>query len=265
MRKSYTMKEVFDYWTGQAKTHGRSYEASWSDVGVINLEIKEILKHLKGGDKVLDIGCANGYSSIALALEKKIRIKGVDYIPEMIVQAKENLKRVEGEAKKRVEFGVGDITELKEKERAYDKLVVIRVLINLGSWKRQKYALEQCARFLKPGGLLLLSEATVQGWQALNRLRAEWKLAPIPMPPFNTYLDQDKVVEAAKPFYKLEEISDFASTYYVGTRLLKPLLAKNLGLEGFVADPRAEWNRWFTQMPQWGDYGTQKLFVLRKK
>jgi hypothetical protein len=25
-----------------------------------------------------------------------------------------------------------------------------------------------------------------------------------------------------------------------------------------------EWNRWFAQLPAWGDYGTQKLFVFRK-
>lgn len=28
--------------------------------------------------------------------------------------------------------------------------------------------------------------------------------------------------------------------------------------------PNMEWNRWFAQLPSWGDYGTQKLFVFRK-
>ena len=31
-----------------------------------------------------------------------------------------------------------------------------------------------------------------------------------------------------------------------------------------AADPRMEWNRWFSQLPSWGDYGTQKLFVFQK-
>ena len=31
-----------------------------------------------------------------------------------------------------------------------------------------------------------------------------------------------------------------------------------------VADPNLQWNRWFAQIPAAGDYGTQKLFVMRK-
>ena len=36
--------------------------------------------------------------------------------------------------------------------------------------------MEECARVLKPGGILLLSEATIQGWTKLNDFRAEWGL-----------------------------------------------------------------------------------------
>jgi hypothetical protein len=63
---------------------------------------------------------------------------------------------------------------------------------------------------------------------------------------------------------ELLELSNFASTYYVGTRLLKPLLALVTKASVGVADPDAEWNRWFSQLPAAGDYGTQKLFVFRK-
>ena len=31
-----------------------------------------------------------------------------------------------------------------------------------------------------------------------------------------------------------------------------------------VADPNMEWNRWFSQLPPWGDYGIQELFIFRK-
>ena len=110
----------------------------------------------------------------------------------------------------------------------------------------------------------MLSEATVQGWQRLNALRAEWGMENIPMPPFNQYVDQDKVIAALGGQAKLIELSNFASTYYVGTRVLKPLLAQATHAPVSVADPNAEWNRWFSQLPQAGDYGTQKLFVFRK-
>ena len=64
---------------------------------------------------------------------------------------------------------------------------------------------------------------------------------------------------------ELLELVNFASTYFVGTRVLKPLLAQALGGKMDPANPNAEWNRWFSMLPACGDYGTQKLFVFRKR
>ena len=264
MANPLTQSEVFEYWNRQAHEHGQSPSASWSDHRVIEMEIAEISKHLSDGDRVLDVGCANGYSSVQFASAGRISLRGVDYIPKMIEEARERLKDMEGKLAGSVEFDVGDITQLKEPPNFYDKVVVVRVLINLGHWERQFSSLRECIRVLKPGGLLLLSEATLQGWCRLNALRAEWGLEDIPMPPFNQYLDQDQVIAAIRNEAELLELSNFASTYYVGTRVLKPLLAKATHAPVSVADPNAEWNRWFSQLPQGGDYGTQKLFVFRK-
>ena len=107
---------------------------------------------------------------------------------------------------------------------------------------------------------------TVQGWQRMNALRNEWALPEISMPPFNVYLDEQKVLESAASTLDVVEINNFSSTYFVGTRVLKPLLIQALGLDAKnIADPEMEWNRWFSMLPAWGDYGTQKLLVLRKK
>jgi len=61
------------------------------------------------------------------------------------------------------------------------------------------------------------------------------------------------------------EMVNFSSTYYIGTRVLKPLLIKALSADIDVADPDMEWNRWFAQLPAWGDYGTQELFIFKKR
>lgn len=231
---------------------------------VIEMEIRELLKHLADGDRVLDIGCANGYSTVRFASQRRIAIRGLDYIPEMIEQARLRLAGLGNSLRGKIEFEVGDIMALREPSAAYDKVVVIRVLINLGEWSRQEQALRECARLLRPGGVLLLSEATIQGWERLNRLRREWALPDISIPPFNRYLDQEQVVSAAAPELELVEICNFASTYYVGTRILKPLFIQALKLQSNPADPTAEWNRWCAQLPPWGDYGTQKLFIFRR-
>jgi SAM-dependent methyltransferase len=229
------------------------------------MEIREIMKYLVEGERVLDIGCANGYSAIQLARQRRIAIRGLDFIPEMIVEARARLGNVIGGLRGSVDFDVGDITKLNEPDDVYDKVVVIRVIISLGDWPRQVQGLGECVRVLKPGGLLLLSEATLQGWQQLNAFRHEWGLPEIPMPPFNRYVDQDDVCNAVSPRLELVKIVNFASTYYLGTRVLKPLLAQALGVSVDVANPDMQWNRWFAQLPAFGDYGTQKLFVFRKR
>jgi len=99
----------------------------------------------------------------------------------------------------------------------------------------------------------------------LNQFRREWNLPDISIPSFNKYIDQDQLIESVSDILDIIEIKNFTSTYYIGTRVLKPLLINALGQNIDVADPDMEWNRWFSQLPSWGDYGTQKLFVFRKR
>jgi ubiquinone/menaquinone biosynthesis C-methylase UbiE len=264
MTDKFNPEQIRDYWNRQALEHRQSPAASWSDQMVIEMEIHEILKWLSDGDRVLDIGCANGYSTIQIASQKRLHIRGLDYIPEMIKQANSRLSSLTDKLVGTVEFDIGDITALSEPAETYDKLVVIRVVINLGEWENQLKGLYEAARVLKRGGLLLLSEATLQGWNRLNSFRKEWGLEDIPIPPFNHYLDQEQVIQALAPDLRLVEIANFASTYYVGTRVLKPLLIQALGADLNNADPNMDWNRWFSKLPAAGDYGTQKLFIFQK-
>jgi ubiquinone/menaquinone biosynthesis C-methylase UbiE len=265
MEKKYNLDEIRNYWTQQALRYGDSVSASWSDYRVVDMEIKHIVRRLNDGDRVLDIGCGNGFSTVQFAYHRNIKIRGLDYIPELIEQAKIRLSNLSFPLCGQVEFDVDDITSLKEPQMSFDKIIVVRVIINLGDWDQQLKGLRECARILKPGGLLLLSEATVQGWQNINKLRNEWGLPGLSIPPFNLYLDQEMVVEALKKDFGVIEIINFSSTYYVGTRVLKPLLVKALEANIDIADPNMEWNRWFSQLPSWGDYGIQKLFVFQKR
>ncbi len=265
MTDKFNIDQIRAYWAQQAVNFGLSPTASWSDHMVIEMEIREILKRLTDGDRVLDLGCGNGYSTVQFASQRRIWIRGLDYVLEMIEQARLRLGGLASQLLGTVEFDVGDVTSLNEATATYDKVIAIRVIINLGEWSRQVQGLRECTRVLKSGGTLLLSEATLQGWHQLNRFRREWGLADIPMPPFNRYLDQERVIQEVSSELQLVEIVNFSSTYYVGTRVLKPLFIQALGTKMDVADPNMEWNRWFAQLPAWGDYGTQKLFVFLKK
>lgn len=264
MPKRLDAKGVRRHWDKNVKTHGLSHAASWTDLPMIEREAREISQRLADGDRVLDVGCGNGFTTVRLAIERDIHVRGVDFIPGMIKNAQKRLGRGSPLAR-RVTFAVGDVTSLKEEDAAYDKVVSVRVLINLVRHSDQKRALQECARVLKSGGQFLLSEAMLEGWQRLNRFRKEWGLEEIPMPPFNHYLEEKALLGMTSPYFRLVESVNFSSTYYVGTRLLKPVLMKALKSKKDAADPLMQWNRWFSALPAWGEYGTQKLFVFEKK
>ena len=265
LSSAWGLDAIHDFWTEQAQQHGAAAEASWTDVRVMEMEVRELLRHVTDGDRVLDVGCANGFSTLQLAQARQIDIVGVDYVAEMIDAARARLAELRPAPRNQVRFETGNAMRLQFADNTFDKVIVIRVIINLGQVENQLAALRECVRVLKPGGLLIASEATRQGWQNLNRLREEWGLPAIGMPPFNNYLDQDQVCQALDECCTLEQINDFASSYYVGTRVLKPLLGKLTGREQEVANPLSEINRWFAQLPSAGDYGTQKMFLFRKR
>jgi ubiquinone/menaquinone biosynthesis C-methylase UbiE len=258
-------ERIRDYWTEQARQHQGSPAASWSDVAVMEMEIRHITAHLDAGDQVLDVGCANGFSTLRLALARKIDIVGIDYIPGMVDCACKSLDVMSSALAGTVRFEVGDALRLAFPDNSFDKVIAIRVVINLGAWEKQQACLQECVRVLRPGGMLLLSEATVQGWRRLNALRLEWGLPAIPMPHFNNYLDEEQVIRSLAGSCECLQVVNFASTYYVGTRVFKPLLARLAGKEDRVADPFCEINRWLSELPAAGDYGTQKLFLFRKR
>jgi 2-polyprenyl-3-methyl-5-hydroxy-6-metoxy-1,4-benzoquinol methylase len=265
MTESLTLTQIEEHWHAQVKAHGQSPAASWSDTQVIELEIAALLKRINDGERVLDVGCANGYTTLALAAQRQITIRGIDFVPAMIEQARRRAEKRKGQLAGQVEFAVGNAVNLEEPEGVYDCVTCVRMMINLGAWENQARGLSECARVLRPGGTLLLSEATLQGWRRLNDFRREWQLPDIAMPPFNNYLDRDQVIRTqATHGLELADVVHFASSYYVGTRVLKPLLIRALGLPIDAAEPNMEWNRWFAQLPAAGDYGTQELLVFRK-
>lgn len=258
------LDDIRRFWEAQAREHGESPDASWSDTPVIDLEIRALAERLPEGASVLDAGCANGYTTLHLAALKKADFLGIDYIPEMIAAAERRLSQMRPMLRGTARFAVGDITAIDQPDESFDAVMAVRVLINLESWENQRRAVVECARVAKPGGLVLFSEATLQGWRRMNAFRGEWGLSPIPMPAFNEYLDEEAMADAA-PALECVDVVNFASTYFAGTRVFKPLLAQLLGNEAIVNRPDAEWNRFFAQLPAWGDYGTQKLFVYRKR
>jgi len=260
------LDEIKKHWEDNIAKHGARPDSSWSDIHAIQLEISAILNYLKNGDLVLDVGCNNGFSTLQYARERSITLFGFDYISTMVDVAKQSLEKAALAAGSHVNFEVGNALDIEKQDDTFDKVIATRVMINLETWENQQKALNECVRVLKPGGLLLLSEAFLRGWKNINRFRQEWGLSEIPMPTFNHYLDEDNLLAHMSRQTNLAAQLDFSSTYYVGTRVLKPLLMKALDLNApALLQADSEWNHWISKLPSWGNYGVQKLFVFQKK
>ena len=84
---------IKEFWNTQAQKHKESHWASWGDNYMIELEIQFIQENLKAGDTVLDVGCANGYSTIQQLLRlPEIDIVGIDVTVDILKNLQKELK-----------------------------------------------------------------------------------------------------------------------------------------------------------------------------
>jgi ubiquinone/menaquinone biosynthesis C-methylase UbiE len=157
---------------------------SLADHYLKELEISAIEEHVPPGSHVLDIGCGDGEGTIRYARRAE-SVLGIDYSAQMIARAQE---LQEGSAARNVSFRHENLLTF-EPDSPFDCIVTERCLINLDDWPTQEQALERMRDMLRPGGLYLMSEATIQGLEALNEYRRRVSLAPISMPWHNRYFD----------------------------------------------------------------------------
>jgi ubiquinone/menaquinone biosynthesis C-methylase UbiE len=102
---------IKEFWEQQAETFEQSDLATAPDHHYRQLEIREILKHLNDGQRLLDVGYGNGYSTLRFASAfPSSEFIGVDYSPTMVDHAKVAAQNAKLEA--RVRFTQADVVYL---------------------------------------------------------------------------------------------------------------------------------------------------------
>ena len=266
MRISKTELEKMRYnrshWEAGARKFASSHEVSWGDRNMIKKETDNIRNYIKNGDLILDAGCSNGFSTFEIARGKRIKVRAFDYSPLSIRMAQKG--QAKKDPAKKITFYQCNILNIDEKDRTFDAAYTIRVLINLPSWKLQKKAILEIHRALKPGGLYLLSEAFLGGMKNINALRASAGMKPLTTHKFNLYIQERRLEQFIKKYFNLVRISRFSSIYYVGSRFVRYLTMKKADKDSYDN----EINNMFAKYPETensGDFGIQKLYILRKK
>ncbi len=142
---------------------------------VTEYALSHLIKRLEPGLKVLDIGCAVGYT-IEILRQAEMIPEGIDISPEMIKYAKKrnpNSKLV-----------VGDFITRRYPKEYYDAAFMM-AFIHLFPLEQAKLCFHKAAQLLKPGGLLFVgttkSDRPSEGYEEkadypnqLKRFRKKW-------------------------------------------------------------------------------------------
>lgn len=225
------MEFIKRYWDSQGIKHGAAADASWADKGCIALEVATLIETLPSQARVLDVGCANGHATFAVARAiAPTEMIGVDYSEPMIAAARSRLA-AEGEGLP-LSFEVADVKALPFEDDRFDAVTCTRVLINLPNWQEQRQGIEEMLRVCRPGGRVILLEAFYEPLQRLNAARMVAGLKPLSEHDFNRYLKEERLAAFLDEKGLSWSIRPFAGIYYIGTRLLRELLVGER-IEGF--------------------------------
>ena len=252
---------ILHFWNSQAQKFGTSHSASWADRYAIDLEIRTIGKYIKKGDKVLDAGCANGYSAIHQLDKNVSSITGVDFSESMIKEAKKNQENTGSPDK--LHFEIGDVRALRFENDTFDIVYTTRTLINLPTWDEQKRGISECIRVCQAGGTVIFSEAFWEPLVLLNAMRTLKSLPPLVEHDFNRYLKKKFLEEFFLSNTIQFEAIDFSSIYYLGSRFLRELVTNTQDLTGY-SNPLNEIFYNIEKEYSGGGFGIQQAYVIRK-
>ena len=255
--------DIKDYWNERATKDASN--ATTNDVCMRSLERVTLVEQLRRlgctiESRVLDAGCGDGETLVALDDAFGCVIFGRDYSASMLDLAR---KRVSERPRSRFNVALGDVRSLRSEfaDESFDFISTDRCLINLESEEQQFSAIAGIAGLLRPGGFYLAIENFVEGNDRLNELRRTFELPPIEIRWHNRFFTEKTFIPRMKEHFSFIEKVEFCSAYYLATRVI---YSKLCAVEGRSPDYRHPIHELSTKLPLFGDFSPIKLFVLGK-
>jgi len=250
--------KMTSFWSERARQYGHDPRANTNDIWLREVEIAYVNKIIAAGSfpKIMDFGCANGFSTGRLAkLSPNSNFLGIDINADMIDVAR---KTAEHERLPNLEFRKVDVVRDTVIER-FEFIYGVRVFQNIESFDMQKRVLDRILDLLKPGGKLLLIESYRAGYTRLNEDRVKMGLSPLPMHEHLTLLTEDFDRYASAKMIAISNDS-LSSSYYLITRLLYSHIAK---VNGEPIDYNHPIHQVAAMIPQIGEYGPQRATLYQ--
>ncbi len=145
------LKGYFNVWDSDTKGGTKKSAGAYRDIGY--LAHKDYALHLldiKKGERVLDIGCADGIMMVYCGL-LGAEVYGIDISPEYIIKANAYLARygIKGEAV------ISDAKHLNFPDNYFDKVVSSDFFEHMSA-EDNVLVLKELKRVLKPGGFIIV-------------------------------------------------------------------------------------------------------------
>lgn len=254
---SYTYKQIQQHYRGESIKHGLSGTSTIQDPKTRYLEMNAIFSYIKNGQKILEVGCGNGYAAREIVQKFRVTLDAIDFSPDLINLAqKQKIVRPKG----KVRFLKRDILQINYRD-TFDLIFTERCLQNLTSWEDQKTALTNIVLALKPNGVLIMLESFWTGLNKLNQARSELDLPEIKAPWHNLLFDEAKTIKfMARLGAKYIDQNPFLSGYYFGSRIILPaILPKKKAVSS-----SSVLNDYFCGLPPVSDFCPMKIVRFLK-
>ncbi len=218
------IRKIVDYWNGRVSQHGPSGKSTLLDDNMRLLEIDTVKSWINPDDRVLDVCCGNGVSTVEFA-KKCESIVGIDLSEKMIKTARQLLK-TRSPAPTNVSFKVGNMLDVDRvyPDCRFNAVISVRGLINLPSWKLQKQAILNIHKILPRGGKYIFVEGSKDGLQKINELRAKRSLSELKEPWYDKHFDTATLLKFMNEYFDVQADRNL-DVYFLISRVLYPLAA----------------------------------------
>ncbi|MGW6445899.1 SAM-dependent methyltransferase [Lentzea sp. NPDC055074] len=108
---------------------------------------------LRPGDRVLDVGCGNGFPAVRIAETHDVHVTGITVSQQEVARAAE--LAADSKAENRLSFRLADASALPDDLGTFDAVFAIESLLHLSD---QAAALARLRRFVRPGGRLVVAD-----------------------------------------------------------------------------------------------------------
>jgi len=260
-RTDMTSDRIKAFWDSRAILGNTSGS---NDFILKDMETTVLLEKIKPESSVIDIGCGNGKTLIALAKNSGCKGVGVDFSVENIKLAFQY--KEETGLGNEIIFKVAEIPGGLLNMDLFDYALTQRCLVNLPTKEYQKKAFSEIISCVRPGGYYLMIEDSRQGLMSLNALRSRLDLTPIPAPWHNLFLNEEDVQTwETDECILIEGPNAVASTYYFLSRVIYAKIAADQGLKPEELRYDSEINLLAYKLPRdIGNWGAPKLWIWQR-